>query len=196
MKHKSQEDGVLTLDFIFSSLAIYGISMVFAMLGLSLMMAEVSQYILYASARAQASSHIDEGRQRQMAQRKFDELVNQSRLSFLFVDNEWYKLENLQTIDQPDPASETGRVKFFGVGARYTSQVLDFRVPLLGRTSTGLQDGDAGFFSDMTAFIYREPSVEECLLFNESRWPEIQKLFPELQAPQGGNHGETADNGC
>ncbi len=200
-KRFQNQGGILTIDFLFSTIVVFAISMVFAVMSITLMFSSVAQYVLFSSARAKASAHISEDEQLQMADDKFAELV-QDKLKQFFVDNEWFELRKINFhVDDVEDASTNpirGR-KFYGVSALYVSKILDFRVPMIGNTTDGL--GDDEFSATMSAFIYREPSTQECLNFNREKWRVLSSQFPELNSGAfslntGASYGEEADNGC
>ena len=73
-KKRKKQKGILSLDFIFSFAALYSISMVFALLAITLMMSTVTQYIAYSMSRAHISADLDIGEQQAAVETKLNEL--------------------------------------------------------------------------------------------------------------------------
>jgi len=204
-KIKNQK-GILTLDFIFSMTAVYSIAMVFVLLALTLMMSTVVQYISFSMARAHISGDVSIDAQRAATKQQFDKLLATDLGAFIKTNDEgWFKVEYTEgDYAYSDVDSEwtgsggTSRQEAYGVKIKYTSNIIkNFRLPLIGSPSDGGGDdfGSANIFS----FLYREPSTEECLNFNDSRWPALRARFPNINSMPNvltGTSGAQADNGC
>lgn len=200
---QKKQKGILTLDFLFSFMATYTIAMVFGMLSLSLMMIEVSQYISFSMARAHISGDTDIELQRLAASDQYETLVAKYKPFIKVSSQGWFKIQALN--DGPalmqdfSWSGEGGNVqRSYGVGIKLTANILKkAKFPFLG--SPG--DGSSGDFGETTvySFLYREPTTEECLNFNRSRWKAIESRFSRLNSEfsiDGDQFGEMADNGC
>ena len=72
-KTLSNEKGILTLDFIFGSMVVFGLSSVIFSFGMTFSVVEVVQYMSFASARNYSLAHYDENRQRERGEQKYQE---------------------------------------------------------------------------------------------------------------------------
>lgn len=201
---KEGEAGILTLDFVFSLLAVYAISMVFALLAFTLMFSSVVQYMAFSMSRAHISGQISITRQQEAVDERF-KILQDTYLGKLIKTNDegWFKIQSGGAAKEQFDLSSTDdggkRQVAYGIVLRYTSNILKkFRIPLLGSPSDGASEqfGTANIYS----FLYREPTTEECVEFNKSRWNVILERFPALSTMPGvssvGEHGVSSDNGC
>jgi len=194
---KKEESGLLTLDFIFSFLVTWGIMMVFFLLSFTLMISSVSQYIIFAVNRTYISGHQNPETQSNLGDQKFESLVQSFGRILSTGDDSWFKL----TLNQEEPLesfqSSESQVKF-GKTLTYKATVLtEAEFPIIG----GLDGGnDGATFGEATlkAYMYREPSTEECLNFNRGRWEKILERFNSLNGYIQGTdpYGSSSDNGC
>ncbi len=203
-KERATEKGILTLDFIFSIMAVYAISMVFTLLAFTLMFSSVVQYMAFSMSRAHISGQISIIQQQEAVEERF-QILQDTYLGKLIKTNDegWFKVETNGAAREMFDLSTTDdggrRQKAYGVSLRYTSNILkNFKLPLLGSPGDGAV-GDFGV-ANIFSFLYREPSTEECLQFNRTRWNVIQERFPNLSTmpgfSSGGDHGASSDNGC
>ena len=86
------ENGILTLDFIFASMLIFGLSAVIFSFGMTLSVVEVVQYMSFASARNYSLGHLNEDRQRERGELKFQELSTNPIFSTM-LDVGWFEIE-------------------------------------------------------------------------------------------------------
>jgi len=201
-----KEKGFLTLDFIFSILAIYSISMVFVLLAMTLMFSTITQYVSFSVSRAHISGHIDRVRQQQVAGLQYQNIMSQPGLSALLkmTDGGWFKVElqdpiGRNVIDEFPGDSGSSNQIGYGVQIRYTSNILkNFSLPLIGSPSDGAEDGFGS--ANISSFLYRESTTVECINFNKSRWKVLEEKFPQItvmpQYDSGKAYGDSADNGC
>lgn len=196
-KKKNSSRGVLTLDFIFSFLVMYGLSSVFALMAMTLMMSSIAQYITFAANRAHISGHIDENRQREMGVRKFEQLVGQLAPFFGTNTQSWFQVQ----INEPDPPQPFGNQANqwkYGFTVDYTANIMkNASFPIIGGPGDG--DGGANFgTARLKAYMYREPSTDECIQFNRQRWEKILSRFTNLGGYISGSdaYGSSPDNGC
>lgn len=197
------EEGILTLDFIFSVMAVYAISMVFALLAFTLMFSSVVQYMAFSISRAHISGHMSPTEQQQAGMDRKAYLMTKYYNKFIKEsDDGWFKIQTDGAANTyfslSSAAAGSDRQKAYGVKVIFTANLLKkFKFPLLGSPSDGADDtfGVANIYS----FLYREPSTQECLEFNKARWSVIRDRFPQITTMPGfvdKEYGAEADNGC
>jgi hypothetical protein len=192
------QKGILTIDFIFSFAMVIGFFQLFFVITYTLMVSHLTQYMTFASARMYFAGHIDVQSQERLARQKFDQLTGSPSVSSFFRSA--FALSNLEIrefteFDTPEPY----RQKYIGTRVTFQSNVLDFNVPFLGRTSTELPNG--AFTSNIGSYLYREPTSSECFRFNEARGAAILQLNGKYSQAQGFGFDPnqilvSADNGC
>ena len=195
-KKRKNSNGILTLDFIFSFLTMYGISMVFGLMAFTLMMSSVAQYIIFATNRAHISAHVNKNKQLEMGDRKFERLVSSLSPFFGTTSQSWFQVQ-LRAPDDSPPSLKSQ--KAYGYKLNYTANVMkNARFPIIGGPGDSTQEGNFGR-ATLKAYMYREPTTEECIRFNRKRWEKILKRFSNL----GGGYirgsdayGSSSDNGC
>lgn len=196
--NSKNQKGILTIDFIFSFAMVIGFFQLFYVITYTLMVAHVTQYMTFASARLYFAGHIDEQSQRELAEKKYNDLLTNSQVSSFFRSAftlSDFEARDFNEIDTP----QSWRQKFIGVRVGFRSNVLDFNVPFLGRTSEGLEGN--GFTSVIGSFLYREPTSTECFQFIEDRARAILQLNPKYNRATSfgmsvNEVGVFADNGC
>ena len=93
-KYKKNQKGVLTIDFIFSFTMVLGLFQIFYVLSYTLMVAHLTQYITFSSARLFFAGHIKRVDQKRLAQEKFDYLSKTSPVAQFYKKQ--FILENLE----------------------------------------------------------------------------------------------------
>ncbi len=200
MKNLKDQEGILTLDFIFSIMAMYTISMVFALLAVTLMFSTVSQYVAFSMSRAHISGQISINDQQEAMQRQMEKIMNKPLFKKLLKQTKggWFQLESQGSARDHFDLTRSSIHRAYGVKLKYTSYLLkNFKLPLLGNISDGAtgQFGEANIYS----FLYREPTTEECLAFNKARWSVLKERFPQIKTMPNfmdQDYGAAADNGC
>ncbi|MEQ1875538.1 MAG: hypothetical protein ABL958_02765 [Bdellovibrionia bacterium] len=187
--------GGLTLDFIFALVLVTGLSGLLLAIGLTLAMVEASQYIAFATSRVYFGGHADPETQAALAEAKFIKLTSIKSFKTLF-SNGWFELKDNPQRDFRSEYPDTPEAGNTFVGARllFNAKMLDFRIPFFG--STG---GDGkGFKANITSFLGREPTFQECMQFMEGRIERIKNLsganWSELGSAQ--DWVISTDNGC
>ena len=191
------QKGTSSLDFIFALVLVSGMSMLMFALTLTLSVTEITQYITYASARAYLGAHNSEAEQRALAQEKFLEVQKSPPIRPLY-ERGWFKLGEVQIGDFSSeypqaPADDADNM--VGVRVKLTALLLDFRVPFFGST---VPEGNA-LSADVTSFLMREPTDQECRRFNEQRYGAILRLSNTYAQPNTSDEQKYAvvsDNGC
>ena len=209
------QKGVLTVQFLFGFIIVSGFMVVFALLTLTLVVSEITQYITFSASRSLFLSHVDPETQIERAKKKYKSLSTDFRF-FSSPDgnaqNKWFDIkEDILPGDGlglneshfvPDPP-ETNL--FYGVWTHFQARVLDMDMLFLGKTTE--QTGDDAFrVKSIGSYLGREPSQKECEDFTKERWNEISKAHgfnTQSIRPDGGanpdenyrSHKEP-DNGC
>ena len=76
LKTLKNEKGILTLDFIFASMLVFGLSAIIFSFGMTLSVVEVVQYMSFTAARNYSLAHLDEDRQRQRGEFYYQRLAS------------------------------------------------------------------------------------------------------------------------
>lgn len=187
--------GVLTIDFLFAFVLVFGLTMtLFFSLTFTLSVVEVVQYITFASARNYFAAHHTEAKQKELAKAKFDKLKNNGVFSPLF-SNGWYELGEPDIRSFETEYSKTSHEynTFAGTRVSLQAKVLDFRIPFIGSTTDGAINA---FKTNISSFLAREPTADECMTFNQGRLQAIKALGYGGSAMQPSDYFIISDNGC
>lgn len=207
--------GILTVDYLFAFFLVSGFSLIIITFSVTMSTVEVVQYMTFASARNYFAGNVNEEAQKESARRKFFTLKSNAAFGPL-LNNGWFSVPDESFIvdyNIPDkysqyagysPSAEGAeRNVFHGVAVSLVASILNFSVPFFGSTAPTQTNDDAppGYFTNITSFLGREPSFDECLSFSEQRWEQIQKLdvpfgAPYSQANSVGGYVVMNDNGC
>lgn len=181
-----QKCGSITIDFIFAFTLIMGFSAILLTLSLTLTVASLTQYITFATARAQMAAHHTTSEQGLVAQSQFSRLYNEPVIAPLY-QGDWFELQDpiflkepgeLQIYKQdfPQVQVQPGQPDLFvGFAVTFVARILDFQIPFYGSTSDMGGDG-SGFTTVISSFLSREPSSQQCRDFGQDRWKAIRKL--------------------
>lgn len=198
--------GLLTVDFLFSMVLILGLSGLLFVMTFTLSVASVTQYVTFASARIYAAGHLNQGIQKDLANQKYNELINHPVLKPLYK-NGWYSVgdqlgvgNHTEIIPEFQQATQ-GPNKFWGAGTYFTARVLAFQIPGFGSTTPDDDGSGDGFQTYLGSYLGRDPSTEECLAFTADRWRAIRALPASGGASYSTGTGATgyypiADDGC
>lgn len=212
-KFRKNNSGMIIADFLFAFVMVIGVGMFMFALTFSLATIEVTQYIVWSTARHYSAAQKNEIAARESAEKKFEALLTKFPL---LVNSGWFeisrddlKIGELDVIDPSFNINSDDKINNFRqpwTGASTTINLKLFsglQIPFLGKVST---DPEA-FKFPVRAFIIRNVSVDECKKFfkSEQRYEEgmkkleDSKLAKEAFGPiQGtcdsGFCGE--DNGC
>ena len=193
------ESGMITLDFIFAFVLVMGFTQILFAMSLTLTVAEVTQYVTFASARSYVGSHIDPNTQKEVAQQKWNQLVNSQTLRPLYNGN-WFELSSEPMIGHisrdfiREYYTEPDFDYFHGTATLFTAKMLDFHIPFWGSTTDEGDDRGAGFKTTLGSYLGREVSVQECTSFAAQRYQAIQNLGS--YSGGGNNYIPMEDNGC
>lgn len=176
---RNTQQGFLTVDFLFAIIACIGCLMFLLRISISLVSAQVAQYIVYSSARAHSAGDISKQDQIDAGELKYKNLLKEAGLvAGLLTPGENIQksgvIGNFNNVYGPpeDGSAESG-IPFIGARSEIKLPRLGMTVPFLGKTS----DGEEEFKANVSAMIFREPSSEECQTFykKENRYEEILK---------------------
>ncbi len=198
-KFQRSDSGMLTMDFLFSFTLVTGFAFLIFFVCFTLSGIEVAQYISFSSARSYIAANIDKGAQEALALKKYNELMNQRSIigGYLFNSNKPFFA--LGFVKADDFSGEFGQPPenqiFQGVRLSFQSKALArFRIPFFGKAST---DPDEDFKTNISSYLMREPTDQECASFEAQRWQAIKQfsasagnLLPPTPAPI------VSDNGC
>jgi hypothetical protein len=194
--------GQLTVEFLFTFAIAIGVFTVIFTLMFTLSVVEITQYVVYSSARSHAAASVDIATQQANARARYQKLTAQSALASLYFGT-WFSISSPQELDVRSgydrmfsndlAGGDDLRQQFMGVSTKLTAMLLNFQLPLLGSTSP---DGE-GFSTNVNGILIREPSQKECMDFFETR----RAAIGTLPASQGGYYEPTKylpmeDNGC
>ncbi|MEM7647489.1 MAG: hypothetical protein AAF203_11305 [Pseudomonadota bacterium] len=192
LKPLKNERGLLTLDFMFATVIIFGFTGILFSFAMTFSVVEVVQYITYSSARNFTLAHFDESRQQERARQKLDELIANQAIAPL-LNNGWFEvrpgiISDFNSEYNPDPSQDSDI--FQGVRIPFSAPILFKRIPFLGTTG----DDPDSFNANIQSFLAREPNFDECRRFISERGQQMRSLVP-------GNWDESAvvvmmDNGC
>lgn len=209
--------GFIIADFLFAFVMVLGIGVFIFGLTFALATIEVSQYIIWSTARNYAAGNKDEVVAREQAKKKFQNLT--SKFPLLTGNNAggdpWFEfteadllIGDLSVIDSdfvallgPDDKPNSFRQPWHGARSKLNLKLFaGFQIPFLGKVAKNADD----FKFPIRAFLIRHPSIEECQnFFNKTDLRYIEgikklengKLAPQSPAaPQLADHVE--DNGC
>lgn len=203
------QSGVVTTEFIFSLVIAAGLSSLLFAVCYTLAVVEVTQYVVFSTARAHAASHKTPDTQREAGRSKFEQLTRgKSAISQLYAGT-WYDIVKPSELDiRSGPtadgklfeqelnggASPNDRNWFIGVSARFIAKVMALKIPILGSTS---EDDDSGTFTThINAMLIRESSQKECFDFFEARRNALSKLPSGQSFYQANEYVRMEDNGC
>lgn len=190
------QKGMLTLDFIFATIMMFAFSAILFGFAITFTAVEIAQYATYASARAYFAAHKNEDEQQRLGKEKFDKLVK-DRQSVLgtFFRNDWFELGDVDIRDYSGEFSQNASADsdtFVGARTTLVAKILKLQFPLLGGTT----DDDLG--TNISSYLMREPTEEECEDFTQQRFEQIQNLKSGFGASyiQNSAYAPTMDDGC
>lgn len=204
----ANERGVITVDYIFAMFLVAGFSFITFALSLTLTMTEVVQYMTFSSARNFYAAGMDPQDQQQRAFLKFQSLQN-SEVLLSLLNSGWFEVSNIN-IESNLPAIKPelsdyeqapSQNLFHGTVVYFTSNVLDFTIPLYGSTVDNDLRGQEEFGAWIGSYLGREVTQLECQNFFNFRPQNILALptggnAEYSQAPNFDTGLVSPDNGC
>lgn len=188
------EKGILTLDFIFASMLIFGLSAVIFSFGMTLSVVEVVQYMSFAAARNYSLGHLNETRQRERGEQKYNELSTNPIFSTM-LDVGWFEVEPVIISDfnsEYNPNASYESDNFIGARIPFAAPILYKRIPFVGNTAS---DPEA-FKVNIQSFLAREPSFEDCQGQISQRAQIFSGLSPGYSSVSVTETAIIMDNGC
>lgn len=195
--------GMMTLDFIFSLLIAFGMTVILFSMSFTLSVVEMTQYIVFATSRAHLAGHINQESQIQAGIEKYKELTTHKVLA-PFYKNGWFQISKPEQIEVrgagkmgqtfTDEYSGTEKLPFIGVRIDFESKILNVQLPFIGSG-----ESDSGYKTKITGFMSREPTMEECTDFYAKRFDVIQKQdsrYSTLLNMKSSDYIPVEDNGC
>lgn len=208
-RNLNPQSGFITLNFILSLMIGFGMAAILFAMSMTLVVAEVTQYVTYSAARAQLGANLLPDDQIQAARNKYGVLINSNTLSPLYSNN-WFEISGKSDVEvRSGVVSGSGRASFkeeypsadgsnrevwTGVRTKFVSKVLAFRIPMLGRTADS-----EGLDAKIMTVLIREPSQSECQGFMKDRISKIFSLESGRYQQYGSRMSEAIameDNGC
>lgn len=203
---KLNERGILTVDFLFSMVLIFGLGGLLFVLSFTLSVASMTQYVTFAMARNYTAAHVTQELQKDRANAKYRELINNPVLKPLY-SNGWYTVDEVpgigdHTLIIPQFREATDGVnKFWGAGTALTARVLAFSIPFFGSTTPDTDGSGDNFKTYIGSYLGRESTTEECLALTAQRWATIRNLqvtggAAYSQGTSDNGYFPMSDNGC
>lgn len=202
------ENGFLTIDFIFAVLVSIALSVLFFVLAFTLSTAEVAQYIAYSIGRTYSAGHINIAEQESLARKKMTQIMNKPGLGKLFKQD-WFTL----AFDNPafrsgykgevysEYNSEADGTRLIATGVRlvFKTNLFNLKLGFLGSTNPT----DESFTAKVTGFMLRNPTQDECQKFmsvgvRHKAIIDLDSRYRNYDPSPGSNNKylPMEDNGC
>lgn len=193
----NKQNGFISLDFLFGITISFSLLVIFMIVSLTLVMAEVSQYIVFSASRAYSGANATVAAQEALGKAKFQELMGKAMIKAVFKTKGWFALNNVEFGDFSGEYPETDQPEnatFVGARANFDARVLRLQLPMLGATTTNSQTGVA----KINSFLTREVSTEECReSFIRLRFDKLKDLDTRYKGmPKTAKAQLITDNGC
>lgn len=201
--------GVVTMEFIFSLVIAAGLSALLFAVSYTLAIVEVTQYVVYSSARAQLAGNKDPQAQRTAAIDKYKQLTTGKGAIATVYGTKWFEIGKPDALDVRGGPSADGKTFggdlaggsdlpnrnwFLGVSTPLTAKIMNFKIPFLG--STNPESEDNSFKTRLNAMLIREPSQKECFDFFERRRSAFSSLPSGQSFYRAADYIPQEDNGC
>ncbi len=190
------QKGFLTIDFIFAFIMMFAFSAVLFAFSITFTSVEIAQYATFASARAHFAAHKTEIEQQRLGKEKFNKLIrDKNSVLGNFFRNGWFEVSDVEIRDFSSEFSQTGGVDsdtFVGARTGLIAKILKMEFPMMGKTT------DEDLSANISSYLMREPTEEECVDFNQQRFQQIQNLKGGFSTPfiQPGAYAIIMDDGC
>lgn len=202
------ESGVITVDFMFAIITAGAFTALLFSMSYALCVVEVTQYVMFSTARAYIASNKDYSAQTEAARLKYTNLtVGNGPIASLYATS-WFTLSKPDQLDirggygggdkqfSEDLAGGSdaeNRNWFQGVSTELTLGILAFSVPGLGAT---YENDESDFKTRVNAILIRESTQQECRDFIEARRAAIGRLSSGGRYYQPSAYVPMEDNGC
>lgn len=198
----SNQGGLITVDFLFAIVLGFSMSAILFAMTFTLTVVEVAQYVTFAAARAHTAGNSSVDAQKNAAKEKYASLISNSAFGPLFRGG-WFEISkkdeldirsgtNGETFRTDYKSSPENRPVFTGVRAQLTAQMLDMKLPMVGKTS----DEEGGFKTKILTILIREPNEDECRNFIDKRAAAIRSLESSRFSNYKERYYAMEDNGC
>lgn len=174
----SSSPGFITVDFMLAMIVTLGCMLLLLRVSLSLVSAQLAQYVVYAAARAQSAADESREVQIQAGQDKYKKLLATRGLAAGFllrgetIDKDASVGDHSQVYPSASASTDGNQeagIPSWGARAQITLRSLSF-IPFLGK----MTESEDEFKAHVTALIFREPSYKECRSFFEAgRYEEL-----------------------
>jgi hypothetical protein len=194
---KLNDRGSITIDVVFGLTITTGIMMIIFAFAYALSVAEVVQYIAFATSRTYYAANQTEDMQRQLALQKFNNLKSPGGAKGIagLLNKNWIILQPSVSDFRQDYENTS---QFIGARIQVNMLFLDFNTSVFGNTNSG-----SGFNAKINSFLGREPSSDECTQFFQQKWSHILNLKPQNATGAayntiggGSDNLPLDDNGC
>jgi len=206
------QSGQLTFDFLIAITLALGLFILFFAITYTFTTVEISQYVAFSAARAQAGANSTVAAQQDAANTKLTYLTtghpifkSQYSTGWFTFDAKKAKFSLGAAAGSTSPLDALGNGSnaqyeqvFTGISVPFLAPVWSFHVPFIS-SGPAQPDGEGGFVTNINAVLIREPSVQECQQWWDpsSRGPQIGGLksgaFPGFDMK---NADAQEDNGC
>lgn len=210
----NNESGFIIADFLFSFVLVISCGIVIFALTFSLATIEISQYIVWTTARNYSAGNTNEAAAKTQASLKFKNMADQFPL-LTANGSTWFVLNGLAIGDLASPGIDNDLRTKLAADRDNKDQVGEFRQPWTGAKAdlelkllSGMKIPFLGpmatdktaFTFPVRAFIIRHPSQSECYDFYSAskRFSQgIQKLEPQMSSiGSSSSYIAMEDNGC
>lgn len=207
LKNKNSQSGFAAAEFLFTFVLVISCGLVVFALTFSLMTIEVAQYITWSAARSYSAGNVSKEANQIAGETKFDNLAAAFPLLSNTNNTDWFNFSRkrvgpaspnmLSNMDISNRLGEESRHPWSGVSATIELKLFkSLKVPFLGAVTN---DEDL-FEFPLHAFLYRNPSQEECRQFYQNRLqegiislPDFQQISSDIRT---NNYTPHEDNGC
>ncbi|MCC6278196.1 MAG: hypothetical protein IT289_09810 [Oligoflexia bacterium] len=195
------ENGQLTIDFLFSFILVMTVSVLLSALAYGLTLVEIVQYISFSGARVYFAAELTPNEQTQAAKAKVDQLLESTpfisrarRAGWIEIASNGHgagKLSNYR--DQIGASSD--RDSFIGYQIVFNLPIMGLELPFFGAALQPPQ-GSPGFQTRVSSFLLREPTFQECQAVMRGAYSALIQKDPSIYGRGAGTPVLILDNGC
>ena len=205
------EKGQLMTEFLFAIVIAFGLFSLFFAISYTFSVVEISQYIVYSTARTHAASNLDKETQRQEAIKKFNSLTRSSALGSLYSGS-WFSFgpiaENMfrqgegetysNELARPSTGNDEYLKVFVGVSVPLEARIMSTAIAIPFITSGGADEENSVFKTNVNTMLIREVSQKECqdLHWGDGRKQALKGLKSGQAFYQESKYFRMEDNGC
>lgn len=199
---KKSEKGQLTLSFLFATVLLVGTAALISALTMAFTFTEIIQYISFSGSRAYLGADVNMQAQQQAAEAQVVKLLKELPFISAARANGWIKVSPQGAKDyinyaRSKGASDDFRNQYVGYQLEVALPLLTFKIPLLSSAVTPPDDEDIRV--TISSFLNREPTQQECEVFNSGIYAALLQK-QEYQQAKSKSSAESFrsinDNGC